>query len=252
MDKFIRVFPSPEELYQAAADQFAGVVRQAVQSRGEAYVVLSGGGTPQRLYQLLAQPPYQTSIPWNVIHFYWGDERCVPPEHPESNFGQVKKTLLDHVSVRQHNIHRICGELTPDTAAGDYLRELAKNGTVDQPWPQMDYTLMGMGADGHTASLFPGKENPEDETSIVIVASAHYLDRPAERVTLTPRVFNTSRNVVFLVTGADKAATLSAVLNGPYDPVNLPAQRIRPARGTLTWLVDSLAARLLIQESKRE
>lgn len=246
MDKHIRVFSTLDELYQAAADQYAKVIKQAVHSRGEAYVALSGGGTPQRLYQLLAQPPYQTSIPWDVIHFYWGDERCVPPEHPESNFGLVKKTLLDHVSVRQYNIHRICGELTPDNAAEDYLRKLAKNGTADQLWPQMDYTLMGMGTDGHTASLFPGKENPEEEISLVIVTSADYLDRPAERVTLTPRVFNTSRNVIFLVTGADKATTLSAVLNGSYDPVNLPAQRILPTRGTLTWLVDSLAAKLII------
>jgi 6-phosphogluconolactonase len=111
----------------------------------------------------------------------------------------------------------------------------------------MDYTLMGMGVDGHTASLFPGKENSEEEIAPVIVTSGEYLNRPVERVTLTPRVFNSSRNVVFLVTGADKAAILAAVLNGPYDPVNLPAQRIQPAHGTLTWLVDSLAARLIVK-----
>lgn len=239
MDKLIRVFSTLDELYQAAADHYAEVVKQAVQSRGEAYVALSGGGTPQRLYQLLARPSYQTSIPWDVIHFYWGDERCVPPEHPESNFGLVKKTLLDRVPVRQENIQRVRGELTPENAVEDYLRKLAKNGTPDQPWPKMDYTLMGMGADGHTASLFPGKENPEEEISPVIAASADYLGRPAERVTLTPKVFNTSRNVVFLVTGEDKATALSAVLNDPYDPINLPAQRIQPTHGTLirstTW-----------------
>jgi 6-phosphogluconolactonase len=245
MDKQIRVFSTLDELYQAAADQYAQVVMQAVKSRGEAYVTLSGGGTPQRLYQLLARPPYQTSIPWDVIHFYWGDERCVPPEHAESNFGQVKKTLLDRVPVRQENIQQVHGELTPENAAEDYLRKFAKDVTADQPWPQMDYTLMGMGADGHTASLFPGNEDPEEEISPVIAASAVYLGRPAERVTLTPKVFNTSRNVVFLVTGADKATTLAAVLNGPYDPVNLPAQRIQPTHGTLTWLVDSLAAKLI-------
>lgn len=244
--KLVRVFSTLDELYQAAADQYAEVVKQAVISRGEAYVVLSGGSTPQKLYQLLARPPYQTSIPWDVIHFYWGDERCVPPEHPESNFGLAKKILLDRVPVRQENIHRVIGELTPEKAVEDYLRKLAKNGTTDQPWPQMDYTLMGMGADGHTASLFPGKENHEEEIFPVISASADYLGRPAERVTLTPKVFNTSMNVVFLVTGADKVTTLSAVLNGPYDPINLPAQRILPTGGTLTWLIDSLAAKLII------
>jgi 6-phosphogluconolactonase len=247
IDKIIRVFPTLDRLYQAAADQYVEVVRQAVQSHGRAYVTLSGGSTPQRLYQLLASPPYQTSVHWNVIHFYWGDERCVPMEHPESNFGRVKKILLDRVLVRKVNIHRVHGELTPENAAKNYIRTLAKNGTADQPWPQMDYTLMGMGADGHTASLFPGKENSKEEVAPVIVTSGEYLNRPVERVTLTPRVFNSSRNVVFLVTGADKAAILAAVLNGPYDPVNLPAQRIQPAHGTLTWLVDSLAARLIVK-----
>jgi 6-phosphogluconolactonase len=245
MDKLVRVFATLDELYQAAADHFAEVVKQAVRSRGEVFVTLSGGGTPQRLFQLLARPPYQISIPWDVIHFYWGDERCVPPEHPESNFGQVKKILLDRVPVRLENIHRVNGELTPEKAAENYLRQLAKNGTAEQPWPKMDYTLMGMGADGHTASLFPRKENPEEKISPVITVSAEYEGRPAERVTLTPEVFNTSRNVVFLVTGADKATALSAVLNEPFDPINFPAQRIQPASGTLTWMVDSLASRLI-------
>ena len=247
MDKLVRVFSTLDGLYQAAADHFAGIVTQAVQARGEAYVTLSGGGTPQKLYQLLARQPYQTAIPWDAIHFYWGDERCVPPDHPESNFGQVKKILFEGVPVRKENLHRILGEMKPEDAVKDYIHTLAQHGTPDQPWPQMDYTLMGMGADGHTASLFPGKVNPEEEISPVISASAEYLGRPAERVTLTPRVFNTSSNVVFLVAGADKAAVLSAVLNGPFDPINLPAQRIQPARGTLTWLVDSLAAQFIVE-----
>jgi 6-phosphogluconolactonase len=242
MDKLVRIFSTLDDLYQTVADHYAEVIRQAVQSRGEAYVALSGGSTPQKLYELLARPPYQTAIPWGIIHFYWGDERCVPPEHPESNFGQVKKILFDHVPVREENIHRVHGELPPENAVQNYLRELAKKGTHEQPWPTMDYTLLGMGVDGHTASLFPSKENPEEKTSPVITASADYLDRPAERVTLTPLVFNTSRNVVFLVTGADKAIALSAVLNGPYDPIKFPAQRIRPTIGKLTWMVDSLAA----------
>ena len=250
MDELVRVFATVDELYQAAVDHFTGVVKQAVLARGNAYVTLSGGNTPQRLYQLLAQPPYQTSIPWDVIHFFWGDERCVPPDHPESNFGQVKKILFDHVPVQQEYIHRMHGELAPENAAVGYLHEMAINGTAVQPWPIMDYTLMGMGADGHTASLFPGKENPEETTSPVITASADYDGRPAERVSLTPMVFNTSRNVVFLVTGADKATALSAVLNGPFDPIHYPAQRIQPANGTLTWMVNSLAARL-INEGKQ-
>jgi 6-phosphogluconolactonase len=245
MDKFIRMFSTMDELYQAAADQYARIVIQAVKSRGEAYVVLSGGGTPQSLYQLLGHPPYKASIPWDVIQFYWGDERCVPPEHPESNYGQVKKILFDQVPIKPENIHRMRGELAPEAVVEDYRRILAKNGTTDHPWPKMDYTLMGMGADGHTASLFPGKDNPEEENFPVIATSADYMGRPVERVTLTPKVFNTSRNVVFLVTGADKATTLSAALNGAHDPLNIPAQRISPSNGTLTWLVDTSAGKLI-------
>jgi 6-phosphogluconolactonase len=250
MDKRVRVFLTSDELYQAAAGDFAGIVKQAVQSRGQAHVALSGGGTPQRLYQLLASPPYQASLPWDAVHFYWGDERCVPPDHPESNFGQAKKTLLDRVPARPENIHRVLGEMPPGQAVEDYLHVLAKNGTPARPWPQLDYALMGMGADGHTASLFPGKESLEEKTYPVIAASADYQGRPAERVTLTPMVFNTSRNVVFLVTGADKAPVLAKVLNGPDDPIYLPAQRIQPASGALTWMVDTLAAELINEESK--
>ena len=245
MDKQVRTFSLLDDLYQVAAEQFAGIVNQAVKSRGEASVALAGGGTPQRLFQRLAQPPYPASIPWHAIHFYWGDERCVPPDNPESNFGQVKKLLLDRVPVRSENVHRVQGELPLEIAVEDYRRCLAQHGSSDQPWPQLDYSLMGMGADGHTASLFPGKENPEEAFSPVMSVSADYLDRPAERVTLTPMVFNTSRNVVFLVTGSDKAAILAAVLDGPDDPIHLPAQRIQPASGTLTWIVDASAARLI-------
>jgi 6-phosphogluconolactonase len=244
-DKRVRVFSMLDEFYQAAADHFAGVVNQAVRSRGEASVALSGGGTPQRLFQLLVKPPYPASIPWDAIHFYWGDERCVPPDHPESNFGQVKKILLDRVPVRQENVHPMRGELPLELAVEDYRACLALHGSVDQPWPNLDYTLMGMGADGHTASLFPGKVNPGEEVSPVIGVSADYLGRPAQRVTLTPMVFNTSQNVVFLVTGSDKAVVLAAVLNGPDDPIHLPAQRIQPASGTLTWMVDASAARFI-------
>ncbi len=248
-ERTVQVFNSPEDLYQAAVVQIAEVIKQAVQSRGKAYVTLSGGSTPLRLYQLLARPPYQTMIPWDAVHLYWGDERCVPPDHPESNYGQVKQVLLDHIPAQEERIHRIKGELEPADAARNYIRTLAESGDFANPWPRMDISLLGMGADGHTASLFPGSIDPGEKRSPVIAVTAHYMDRPANRVSLSPLVFNTSRNIIFLVTGQDKAQVLSAALNGPHNPVNLPVQRIQPADGKIIWFIDSMAAKIFMKEN---
>jgi 6-phosphogluconolactonase len=244
-ERTVQVFTSLEDLYQAAAVHIAEVITQAARSRGKAYVALSGGSTPLSLYQLLAQPPYQTVIPWDAVHFYWGDERCVPPDHPESNYGQVKQALLDHIPAQEERIHRIKGELEPADAASNYIRTLAESGDSANPWPRMDITLLGMGADGHTASLFPGSINSGEKRLPVIAVTAHYLGRPANRVTLTPLFFNSSRNIIFLVTGQNKAQVLSTVLDGPQNPVNFPVQRIQPADGKIIWIIDSTAAKFL-------
>lgn len=248
-ERAVHVFSSSADLAQAAAAYIAEAVTQAVQSRGKATVALSGGSTPVSLYQLLARPPYQTVIPWDAVHFYWGDERCVPPDHPESNFGQVKQALLDHIPVQEERIHRIIGELEPADAASNYIRTLSENGDNDNPWPRLDITLLGMGADGHTASLFPGSINPGEKIFPAIAVTANYMGRPASRVTLTPLVFNTSRNIIFLVTGQDKAQVLSTALDGPHNPVNFPVQRIQPADGKVIWFIDSMAAKIFMKES---
>jgi 6-phosphogluconolactonase len=208
-------------------------------------VAFSGGSTPAALFQLLAQPPFKESIPWNKLHFYWADERCVPPEDAESNFGQAWENLLSKVPVSQQNIHRILGELEPKTAAQDYVIQLKQNATGALAWPVLDCVLLGMGADGHTASLFPGQVNPSESTAPAIAVTADYMGRPANRVTLTPLVFNSARHILFLVTGENKAQALSEVLHGPDDPLHLPAQRIRPINGDVTWLIDQAAASLL-------
>jgi 6-phosphogluconolactonase len=246
----VRIFDTLDSLNLDAVSNFLDVVKKAVVDRGIAFVALSGGSTPQGLYRLLAQPVYRDSIPWTSILFFWCDERCVPPDHPESNYGQAKDILLNHVPIRPENIHRMRGELTPQDAVSDYVNVLAKHGEDRQPWPTLDWVLLGMGAEGHTASLFPGQINLEEKTSPVIAVTANYEGRPANRVTLTPMVFNTSRNVIFLVTGENKAPVLSSVLNGPHNPLTFPAQRIKPANGTITWWVDTLAAKLITNENQ--
>jgi 6-phosphogluconolactonase len=241
----IRVFNTLEDLSIAAAEHFTKVVRQAIASRGIAHVALSGGSTPQRLFQLLAQDPCREAVPWEAIHVYWGDERCVPPDDPESNYGQARRLLLDHVPVRQEAIHRMRGELPPEQAAVDFIQTLAQQAEAGRAWTRLDWVLLGMGADGHTASLFPGQVNPGEDTLPAMAVTADYQGRPANRVTLTPQVFNDARSVIFLVTGANKAAVLASVIKGPRDPLHLPAQRIQPVDGSMTWLVDAAAANSL-------
>jgi 6-phosphogluconolactonase len=260
------IFNTGDELSAAAAKQFGEVVTAAVAARGAACVALSGGGTPLAMYRLLARQPYRDSLPWGRIHFFWGDERCVPPGDPESNFGQAMQAMLEPVSAPPENIHRVKGELPPEMAASDYAGRMARfaadldrliqalagapvSSTPERgpAWPRFDLVLLGLGADGHTASLFPGQVHPQEALATVIAVTADYQGRPANRVTFTPLVFNTARNVIFLATGENKASALAAVLQGPPDPLKFPAQRIQPAEGTVTWMVDRAAAGKLIE-----
>jgi 6-phosphogluconolactonase len=241
----VKIFKSSDDLYTAAAALFAETVNKTVLSRGIVHVALSGGSTPQGFYKLLSQAVFRETIPWDSIHFFWGDERSVPPDNVESNYGQARKFLLDHVPARQENIHRIQGEINPQQAAKDYCRLLAHYGDHGRLWPRFDWALLGLGADGHTASLFPGLINPGENSSPVIAVNANYMGRPAARVSLTPLVFNAARHVVFLVTGENKAPILQKILKGLPDLINLPAQRIQPENGIITWMIDASAAHLL-------
>lgn len=238
----VNLFEDLEHLTAAAALDFSETVIKSVREKGFALVALSGGSTPQPLFELLAQTPYRDSIPWSKIHFFWADERCVPSTDPQSNYGQVKRILLKNVPVTPGWVHPVNGNLPPNEAAEVYVSELAVFIEDEQDWPFFDWVLLGMGGDGHTASLFPGQDNPDESNSTVIAVTAHYQDRPANRVSMTPGVFNNAARVVFLVSGTAKAATLNKVLNGPYDPLNLPAQRVLPWHGSLAWFVDSAAA----------
>ncbi|MCA9933861.1 MAG: 6-phosphogluconolactonase, partial [Anaerolineales bacterium] len=236
----IHAFATQSDLSAAAADLF---VQLATASQKPLFfVALSGGSTPQALFKLLATPPYANALPWEQIHFFWGDERLVSPDDPGSNYGQAKALLFDHVPIPAANIHRVKGELPSGLAIVDYVDQL--NQAVDdcgRAWPHFDLCLMGMGADGHTASLFPGPISTVEKTQPVMTVTAVYEDRPANRLTLTPLVFNDARYVLFLVTGEKKAEAVTAVLHGPPDPEKWPAQRIQPHHGQMDWFLDQAA-----------
>ena len=232
------ILPGIHSISEAAADRLSEVAAEAVYNRGLFHLVLSGGKTPETLYKILTQSPYNSSIPWDLTHIFWGDERCVPPENKESNFGEAQRVFLSSLPVREHNIHRIKGELGAQKAQDDYRQLLERQSDQGRGWPQFDLVLLGMGADGHTASLFPGQISVDERQNSVISVTAHYEGRPSSRITMTPLAINSARNIIFLVTGSNKAAAFAAAINGPEDQEKWPVQRIRPSQGSVIWLVD--------------
>ncbi len=228
-----------EEISVRAAEVFAEQSAKAVLDRGRFLVALNGGGTPERTFQLLATDDRER-VNWLNVHVFWGDERSVPSNDPGSSYGQARNLLLRHVPIPEANVHPINGELGPAEAANEYSRMLKGFASAPLEWPRFDLVYLGMGEDGHTASLFPG--SPLNVSEAVMPVLANYQDRPAERVTLTPLVFNTARMVVFMAAGEKKAGTLAKVLSGRYQPEQYPAQRIDPKEGKLLWLVDEDSA----------
>ena len=233
----IKKFSDLETLSQFAAEKFVKVANQAIAERGRFLVALSGGSTPMKLYAQLAN----TELNWKLVHFFWGDERCVPADDEGNSYGQAKKVLFDKIGTT--NIHRVESDLEPAAAAQAYANTLS--GFADAPFdfPRFDLVLLGMGDDGHTASLFPG--SPVEVTTPTLAVTAHYQDRPANRVTLTQLVFNQAREVWFMVAGKSKAETLKNVLQGEHKPETYPAQRIQPVDGELVWMIDEAAGSLL-------
>jgi 6-phosphogluconolactonase len=239
----VEIHRSAEELMAAAADAFVGSARAAIDARGQFAVALSGGSTPKALFRLLAAPPRRDRIDWTRVHAFWGDERCVPPEAPESNYRMARETLLDPVGLPPPNVHRIRGEDEPEVAARSYESLLRGFFGADGPTRRLDLILLGLGDDCHTASLFPGTAAVSETAKWVV---AHRVPAvPPDRITLTPPILNAAAEVAFLVAGAGKAAALHRVLDGPHRPLEAPAQAIAPVAGTLRWLVDAAAAELL-------
>ena len=235
----VLVFDDAESVARAAASRFAELARESVKARGLFAVALSGGSTPRRVYELLTDEEFGGSIDWPNVHVFFGDERMVPPDSAESNYRMANEALLSRVPVPPENVHRIDGVGDAAANASAYEREMREL-FGDAEWPRLDLVLLGMGDDGHTASLFPGTKALDE--SRLWVASNWVEKLGAWRVTLTAPVINAARHVTFLVNGAGKAGRLLEVLKGERDPSRLPSQIIQPSDGNLEWFVDREAA----------
>lgn len=242
----VKVYSTIEQLSLAAADLFANKIEQAVQSRGRCNIVLAGGETPRSIYEVLAENPYCTALPWQQIHVYWGDERCVPPTDRLSNQYMARQSLLNHVPIPEENVHPIVYEGSPKKAAENY-EKLLRAVFVKQE-PQFDLVLLGLGDDGHTASLFPNTDVLNVQRDWV--SDVYIEEKNMYRVTLTFPILNQAKDIAFLVTGARKAHIIQKVVEGIQDAKILPAQFIKPVSGELYWLLDEKAAVLL--QSKPE
>ncbi len=237
--KEVTVFSDTCELARGAAELTATLAREAVATRGRFTLALAGGGTPRPVHQRLASAPFAEAIAWDRTRIFFGDERCVPPDDPRSNYRMARETLLDLVPLPPASVHRISGEEDPAAAAAAYEQTLRSNLEDGAP-PILDLVFLGMGDNGHTASLFPGTEVLHESRRLV---AAQYVEEIAAwRVTMTPVMLYAARHVVFLVSGEAKASMLQSVLDGPYQPEIRPAQLLRNARGRVHWLVDSAAA----------
>jgi 6-phosphogluconolactonase len=236
----MRVCTDPEALSRAAADIFAEEAQRAAQSHGRFTVALAGGGTPRLTYEILARSPFRELIPWQETHVFWGDERCVADDDPRNNARMARRALLDHVPIPPAQVHPMVCDRSPREAAEGY--EALLRGFFAAGPPRFDLVLLGLGDDGHTASLFPGISALEEQQRWVVEVNA--AGEGVQRLTLTVPAINQAALVVFLVTGSGKAPILRKVLEDATDPSRIPARLIRPA-GKLLWLVDRDAARLL-------
>lgn len=243
----LRIFPDPERLASAAAEQIVELADLAIQRSNRFNLMLAGGSTPAAAYSLLASPRYSKQVDWKRVFLFWGDERAVPPEHPESNFGMVTETLLKFVPIPPRNVHRIQGEIPPTESAARYQSELQEhflNGEIKRRFGSFDLVLLGMGADGHTASLFPN--SPVLGEKVNWVSPVKHLSPPpplVDRVTVTLPLINAASQATFLVAGLDKSECLKQVLsNQGIQNEALPASLVAPVKGGVTWLVDRAAA----------
>jgi 6-phosphogluconolactonase len=230
-----------DEAVRIAAGQFVSLVRKVSAEGRAVYVALSGGSTPRRLFQMLAAEPFAGLIPWQSIHFFWGDERNVHPGHPDSNYSMTCQLLLSHVPVPPASIHRIpTGDGTAIEAADLYERTLREIVPLSHGLPRLDYVLLGVGSNGHTASLFPHRPTLHESRRFVVADHVEEVD--GWRVTLTATVLNNAAQITFLATGEDKSSVVKQVIEGSRDHESIPAQLIAPTSGTLTWILDSAAA----------
>lgn len=237
----ISVFQTSAALAQATADLMIKISKQVIESRGKFVLSLSGGTTPECLYSLLAKPPYRDQILWNKTFVFWGDERFVPSNNKLNNANMAKALLLDHINIPAININPIPVDLEPDEAAKKYEGVITK--FFGKETPRFDLIFLGLGENGHTASLFPGSDVVFENTRLV--REVYVTEERMYRITMTPPLINKAHNIVFLVEGENKAEILKIVLVGPQQPDKFPAQVINAEDGDLYWLVDKKAAALL-------
>lgn len=238
----VKKFESVEALNRFAAEAFVMLSSEAIGERGRFTVALSGGSTPKKLYEMLASDEFRNRIEWDNVHIFWGDERCVPPNSPNSNYRMANEALLSKVPIPSGNIHRFFAELgDPKNIAKKMEMELRASfsltgnaATNEERFPRFDLIFLGMGTDGHTASLFPGTSALNEQKRTVIENFVPTFD--AYRLTLTFPTINNAREIIFLVAGSDKAVVLDEVLNGKYQPEKFPSQGVKPTNGNLLFL----------------
>ncbi|HIF9264642.1 TPA: 6-phosphogluconolactonase [Photobacterium damselae] len=233
-----RVFETPDQVVNSLAE----TMREMSQQGRPVHISLSGGSTPKLLFKTLAQAPFATSINWQNLHFWWGDERCVEPTDPESNFGEANKLLFKHVALPSENIHRILGEADPEQEVVRFANEMDKVIPHKHGLPAFDWILLGMGADGHTASLFPHQTDFNDQRLAVI---ATHPESGQKRISKTARLLENADRITYLVLGEGKAKILKEISEHSADELSYPAAKIQTQFGQTEWFLDSAAAQLL-------
>jgi 6-phosphogluconolactonase len=246
----IEIHENGDALALRVADLFALAAQESAAARGRFAVALSGGETPRTFFKLLARQQFSQKVPWRRTHLYWGDERCVPPDDPRSNYGTARDAFIKHVPLAPENVHRMRGEDLPEEAAHEYDAELRRLAAQMRPRvdvPVFDLVLLGLGKDGHTASLFPHSEALAVEEQFAVQTVA---PDGSPRITVTAPVINAARRVWFVVSGADKAGMVAEVIEGLRVPTAVPAQGVAPAHGSLTWFLDEAAAAELSPDAR--
>lgn len=245
----LRVYADSEQLARAAAELFVSLAADAHQAGGRFRVALSGGSTPRRMYQLLATAEFSPRVEWNGVDLFWGDERCVPAEDPASNYRMTAEALVGHIPIPPANVHRVPTEIGPPLAvASAYETDIRRSFQCPSSVPRFDLVFLGLGTNGHTASLFPRSEALREQSRLVTAESVAEVNM--WRITMTAVLLNRGRTVAFLVEGKQKADVVREVLLGPRDPERLPAQLIAP-QGKLLWMLDEAAASLLPEAERR-
>jgi 6-phosphogluconolactonase len=239
----IKIFDTADELRNFAADYILNAISETITVRNKCSISLSGGTTPRKIYELLAEKAKKKDVEWKSVHFFWGDERCVPSDDEQSNYLMVKKSLLSSIDIPSENIHRIKVEMEPDESAFEYEAEIKRSFSTESI-PRFDLMLLGLGDDTHTASLFPFSAALKEERRWAVPASK---ENGQNRVTLTLPVINSSATTIFIVSGKNKAEAVYRVFFNSFEPDKYPAQSVKPESGNLFWFMDRSAASLYLE-----